>query len=147
MADPTRKLSSEELRECWEVASAEWKQQPEWDGMARHLVEDIHRGFRNKFEQARKDAKLFSRMCGHLHGHHSLEDSMFFPAVVRAHPSAKEKISLLEQDHVEISLLEQRIENGEEELIGEFVDLLIDHLNREEMIVIPLLLQGPIPMY
>jgi iron-sulfur cluster repair protein YtfE (RIC family) len=111
--------------------------------MARHLIEDVHQPFRDSFarllENDHVDVPSFNRLNSSLHHHHSLEDSWFFPKMVRQHPSLKDEIAILENDHKVLVTLEEEVNDGNFESLKKFVSLLLDHLNREELLIVPYL--------
>lgn len=91
--------------------------------------------------------------CRFVHGHHSLEDALVFPAVRRAEPSIDAAVDRLEADHRVIADLLHEVEDaaeglgdglpgGRERLIGALQRLqtdLHDHLGREEALLRPVL--------
>ncbi|KAI9339054.1 hypothetical protein BDR26DRAFT_397511 [Obelidium mucronatum] len=129
-----------------------WKKDPRWGGMASHLVEDVHPMFREGFgalkrqvlsSKARKvDVGWFKQLNNGLHHHHSLEDKMWFPQLCRLHKEVSSEVRILEADHRRLVELEGQICSGDWEALVEFCDGLFDHLNREEMITVPFLLDG-----
>ena len=118
--------------------------------MARHLVEDVHGGFRQAFDQIVQYStpklvrvKDFKSVNNNLHHHHGNEDRAWFPSLRKRHVHLKKEIDILEKDHKYLVSLETRIvENSEYDALVEFVDALSDHLDREEMITIPYLMDG-----
>ena len=128
-----------------------WKAHQNWPtNFARHLVEDVHSTFRRGFEglKQKKNEKDFQRWNSSLHHHHTIEDNYFFPEV-RKSCSAEigAEIDILESDHRRLVELEKEIAKGDLDLIDDFVDALMDHLNREEILTIPLLLSGDVSVY
>eukprot|EP00755_Sulcionema_specki_P032297 Sspe_Gene.98448::Locus_71863_Transcript_1_1_Confidence_1.000_Length_607::g.98448::m.98448 len=118
--------------------------------MARHLVEDVHPMFRGGFERVRQmgagdqtvAVEHFNRINRSLHGHHGSEDTLWFPLLRRRHPSYAEEVDILESDHQRLVDLESRILAGDYQALSDFCSSLDDHLNREEMITVPFLLEG-----
>ncbi|ETW08946.1 hypothetical protein, variant [Aphanomyces invadans] len=115
------------------ILMREWKQDRRWGGMGRHLVEDIHVSFRRGFEilvkkgEARREVNVssFRHLDNNLHHHHSIEDQMWFPRLKQLHPECQSEVT-----------------SGDYAALVEFVDHLMDHLNREEMLSVPWLLDG-----
>merc|ERR1711916_70935 len=140
-ADERRRVT----REVHASKMAQWRQHDNWSfGMARHLVEDVHVAFRDGFARVRdaKDVKLFERWNSSLHHHHSLEDRSLFPARRKQHPELVPEVDILEKDHAQLVKIEKEVGRGHAEQIETFVALLLDHLDREELITVPVFLQG-----
>ncbi|KAG9405665.1 hypothetical protein AC1031_003573 [Aphanomyces cochlioides] len=133
-----------------EILLAEWKQDRRWRGGAHHLIDDVHSWFRQGFatlaEQAKSrqsvDVAAFQQWNRMLHHHHGYEDRMWFPHLEHLHPESHDEIEILEKDHRKLVELETRIAGGDYEALIEFVEHLMDHLNREEMLSVPWLLEG-----
>ncbi len=102
--------------------------------------------FRTAFESLANsfsvDVRGFERVNSNLHGHHGHEDAHWFPKLRRVHPELRGEINLLEENHNELVALEPRITRGDLSALKEFVALLLDHLNREELLTVPFLLDG-----
>ncbi|ETW08945.1 hypothetical protein H310_01427 [Aphanomyces invadans] len=132
------------------ILMREWKQDRRWGGMGRHLVEDIHVSFRRGFEilvkkgEARREVNVssFRHLDNNLHHHHSIEDQMWFPRLKQLHPECQSEVEVLERDHRKLIELESQVTSGDYAALVEFVDHLMDHLNREEMLSVPWLLDG-----
>lgn len=128
----------------------QWKSDSRYaQSMARHLVEDIHCGFRGAFvevlNQSSKDQinlKQFLRVNSSLHHHHSIEDKWWFPRMMQQFPEIADEIRILEADHQHLVSLEHAIASGDYAALQEFIAALNDHLNREEMLTVPLLMEG-----
>ncbi|RHY60669.1 hypothetical protein DYB38_004182 [Aphanomyces astaci] len=128
----------------------EWKQDRRWGGMGRHLVEDIHVSFRRGFEMLVKEGEMrrevnvssFRQLDNSLHHHHSIEDHSWFPRLKQLHPESRSEVDILERDHRKLIELESRVASGDYDALVEFVEHLMDHLNREEMLSVPWLLEG-----
>ena len=132
-----------------------WRALPAFDGMARHLVEDVHPMFRDGFAdvlaRAQRtgsgrgggDVAAFRRINSSLHGHHGHEDADWFPRLRHAHPKLAPEVDVLESDHAALVALEAHIvERRDLDALVEFVAALGDHLNREEMLTVPALMDG-----
>lgn len=134
----------------YEAKLRAWRASPLFLGMSKHLVDDVHpmfrRGFSGVLASSRKSGTVataaFARVNDGLHHHHSLEDSMWFPRLRRAHPELGEEIDALEQDHAELVRLQSRVAAGELVALEAFVASLEDHLNREELLTLPALMDG-----
>ncbi|EQC35114.1 hypothetical protein SDRG_07347 [Saprolegnia diclina VS20] len=132
-----------------------WKQHPRWGGMAAHLVQDIHPYYRSGFERLMRaceakrevDKTKFRHLNNSLHHHHSIEDHAWFPRLKEGHEEFIPEIRQLEADHRNLVVLEKRVMTGDFAALAEFYHGLIDHLNREEMITVPWLLDGTGALY
>lgn len=117
---------------------------------AAHLVDDVHMMFREDFDYVVSistpfsvDAEVFKSVNDDLHQHHSYEDTKWFPRLRRAHPDMKGEFDLLETEHAALGRLESSIvKSGSYDALVEFVAALNDHLNREELITVPYLMNG-----
>ncbi|KAI8910348.1 hypothetical protein EDD86DRAFT_265955 [Gorgonomyces haynaldii] len=138
------------VQECYQVLLKKWSKEPNWNGMPRHLIEDVHGMFRNGFSRMLKDAEkrskvnvnAFKTLNQSLHHHHGNEDHMWFPRLKMLHREFVPELEILEEDHRELVRLEKQIEKGDLEALRQFCDHLFDHLIREEMITVPFLLDG-----
>jgi iron-sulfur cluster repair protein YtfE (RIC family) len=147
------------------AALQQWKRLPAFSGLPRHLIEDVHGGFRRIFTQSKKAATValaagqqvdtekakgvfrqFKANVAQLVHHHRVEDEHFFPMFRQQHPTAAPAFDVLEQDHQQLHPLEAIVENASAPLadrlgaVVEFVDFLFDHLMREEMLIVSLTL-------
>ena len=130
---------------------AAWRRDPRFGGMARHLLDDVHPIFRRAFasvlaESERSgavDGRGFASANSHLAQHHATEDAMWFPALRALHGAEMAaQVDLLESDHADLVALEARVKRGEMEALRSFCDALRLHLDREELLTVPLLMQG-----
>lgn len=137
------------VRRVHAVKMALWRLKPTFRGMARHLSEDVHPMFRSGFDSVLKASlkrgsvvvSSFESMNRSLHGHHGTEDAHWFPVLRRAHPEVAREVDILETDHRALVALEARIVGAKDvDALQEFVDRLNDHLNREELLTIPFLM-------
>lgn len=139
--DLTAKVHSKKL--------ASWRTQRSFhETMAEHLVDDVHpmfrRGFARVIEQSQSavDVKEFQSMNSMLRQHHGIEDTYWFPSLKQRHPEIAPEVDILERDHHALISLEARIVRGDREALLEFTSRLMDHLNREEMLTVPFLMDG-----
>ena len=156
-ADPTaaRKwhVSTKAEREATEAEHAEcaaqWRRHKKYPtSSARHFIQDVHGGFRRAFdgcvEQWRRekkvDRKRFEQICRALDGHHRNEDAAWFPRLAAERPELAAGLAYLSRDHKQLHPLERRAARGDGEALVEFVAFLMDHLNREEMLIVPTML-------
>jgi iron-sulfur cluster repair protein YtfE (RIC family) len=107
--------------------------------------------------------RRFISLNGMLHHHHSIEDNAIWPQLRQMSNELKLEADLLEKDHKNLNIIVDRIVKGEGlessalmmsggrvELktgagyaaLKEFVDFLEDHLIREELLIVPLMLNG-----
>lgn len=138
-------------RKVYMSKRATWTKDPRWGGMAHHLVADVHPMFRTAFAlvlsnstRANKvDIKGFTCANSSLRSHHSIEDTMWFPRIREEHTGdVAAQVRLLEQDHAELVTIEERVMQGSMEAILEFVNRLEELLDLEELLLVPLLLEG-----
>jgi hemerythrin-like domain-containing protein len=115
--------------------------------MAHHLVEEVHPMFRNGFERVlngSSEGKVkiaqFAEINLGLHHHHGAEDEQLFPQLRKQFPKIGSELDVLENDHANLVKLEKDIKSGSYTALVEFVAALNDHLNREEMLLVPCLL-------
>lgn len=133
---------------------AQWGKDPSFFASeASHLVRDIHGMFRRVFnavaeeceagpEDENKWMQSFESYNEMLHHHHSIEDKWWFPRLSTTHPAIKYHLAALELDHKELVALAQGIRAGDRAALREFVVFLEDHLNREEILTVPFLMDG-----
>ena len=136
----------------YQDAKAGWRKHAAYRRtMAHHFVEEVHVMFRQGFlgvvrdyeATKRVDVGRFRQWLRNLEGHHRGEDEMFFPAMWQQTPEVRPYFTHLSLDHQHLHPLERKVlESGDAEALKEFVNFLEDHLNREEMVVVPLLLSG-----
>ena len=145
----------------------QWKKHPRYGpSQAAHLIDDVHGYFRQSFQSLCKSYKktgavdrlAFRRVLRQLEGHHNGEDHSWFPRMMRQFPETVAAFDYLSADHQHLHPLEMQVlalpapeaaATGEEnpdrasgEALLEFTSFLADHLNREKMVVVPLLLRG-----
>ena len=91
--------------------------------------------------------------CRFVHGHHSLEDALVFPAIRRTDPSIATEVDRLEADHRAIAELLHTVEDaaagladglpGDRQRLVDALERLQldlhDHLGREETLLRPVL--------
>jgi iron-sulfur cluster repair protein YtfE (RIC family) len=99
--------------------------------------------------------KAFAWRVRNLLNHHTGEDRHFFPIVVQFEPSLKNDMKRLEDDHQKLHPLEDivldrvRLPAGAAPItdvdrvaaLEEFLSFLEDHLNREEMLLVPFMVK------
>ena len=152
----------------YRAARQAWEQDPKYTGrsLARHLVEDVHEHFRKSFRQVLAmvddrraegksvlvSAEIVNALRWRLRGllnHHNGEDQHFFPTIRQRFPEAVPEVDILERDHQRLHPLEDVVLGSDgthpsDEIrlaaLYEFNAFLNDHLNREEMLVVPLML-------
>lgn len=145
----------------------EWRRHPMWtkSSCAQHFVDRVHQSFRDKFSALRGeyercllsknndsrssssgkcavDVEKFREINEYLNHHHALEDDQMFPTILRRYPELKPAFDFLDGDHDHLHPLQQRVNAGDGEALVEFNQFLNDHLNREEMVLVPLALNG-----
>jgi hypothetical protein len=130
---------------------AEWQAHKMWRRtMAHHLVAEVHEMFRRMFQQVEDaykkdgavDARRFAQCLRSLQGHHDGEDHQFFPMFVARNPALRAPLDYLSLDHQHLHPLERQALAGDGAALVEFNAFLLDHLRREEMLLVPEMLSG-----
>jgi hypothetical protein len=101
---------------------------------------------------------LGGRFVAHAHGHHQIEDFHYFPRFKRLFPQLQRPVDLLDGDHRVLEEVLDSVEQGvralrtgpaDRDAVDRILDdarklerILARHLDDEEEIVIPALLQG-----
>jgi len=132
-----------------------WERHPNIHGLAGMLL-SIHDGFRSAAKRIREqlsgDEALthirrgFQPLASTLHHHHRIEEAVLFPMVARTTGQAPtelvdEHLVLMHAiTRVEQSLLEED-RSLVQQAVAEFDARLRDHLEREETLMIPFLLE------
>lgn len=129
---------------------AAWRTHPNANGPAAMLLA-IHDQFRAaanrllELREVRSIARVFIPLANTLHHHHHAEEEMLFPLVERRTGVAP---SRLQSDHDDMTAaigdVEDTLAAGGEPLVAaviRFHDILMPHLDREEELVVPLLLE------
>ena len=89
----------------------------------------------------------FNHFIQHLHGHHQIEDSAYFPRFRALDPRMAAGFDILEHDH---GLIHLQLQGGDEQrraidgyaaASGGLLELLVRHLADEEDLVIPAILE------
>ncbi len=128
-----------------ELKMRKYSNKPEWRrSMAHHLVEEVHPMFRNAFDKVLRGSSegnvkiaQFDQVNRGLHNHHGGEDDHWFPDLRRNYPQISAELDILEKDHADLVQMERAIKAGSYTALVEFVAALNDHLNREEMLIVP----------
>ena len=140
-----------EMLEHYNARRAAWRADPRYrNSLAQHLIEDIHDGFRNycnSLVQSYMVSKKvpmsgFETLLRSLEGHHRYEDASFFPNHARRFPETRPAYAFLAKDHKHLHPLEMEVRQGSGEALLEFTSFLVDHLNREELLTVPYMLDG-----
>ena len=128
---------------------SDWKLNKSFDNtMAGFLVSGIHQPFRDSFDDVIRQSptqtvnvKMFTNVNNSVHDHHNFEVASVFPILRQKHRNISKALDILEKDNTALVALERKIiaENDRAALI-EFVAAFKDHLNREEMLIVPLLM-------
>jgi 8-oxo-dGTP pyrophosphatase MutT (NUDIX family) len=125
------------------VRRPSWQRHPNIGGPASMLL-SIHDQFRRhtqhllEIDRREAVARAFAPLAQVLHHHHHAEEAKLFPFVTRrVGPSA----ARLTSDHEELTRAIEEVEEGyAPEAVARFATVLGDHLDREELIVVPVLL-------
>jgi len=155
---------------AYEAARVEWRQHPAYRRtIAQHFVEDVHPMFREMFnsvEQAlskrekkgetplvdKQVQRMFHNAWSNLEHHHQAEDRLMFPRLREFAPTQLEAFDVLEDDHKRLYPLKDAVlssldnsmlsDEDRRRSLSEFIALLMDHLNREELLVVPMFMNG-----
>jgi hypothetical protein len=132
---------------------SDWKLNKSFDNtMAGFLVSGIHQPFRDSFDDVIRQSptqtvnvKMFTSVNNSVHDHHNFEVASVFPILRQRDRKISRELDILEKDNTALVALERKIiaENDRAALI-EFVAAFKDHLNREEMLIVPLLMDQSI---
>jgi hypothetical protein len=140
----------DEVRVQYEEELEKWRKDPRWN-RAAHVLFYFHSGFRQGaheiLESSNPTLQQFEMMTSHLHLHHRLEDTEFYPSLIRKFNIDIALFTALENDHQiihdtekQVYLLLKRKDEGVKQVMHEFADLLLTHLAKEELLIMPYLL-------
>ena len=122
---------------------AEWTAHPNIGGPASMLL-GIHDQFRRvaehllTLEAGARTARTFGPLASVLHHHHHAEERMLFPLVEHKTGTAPAR---LVSDHEELTAAIAAVETSyTKDAVARFERVLRDHLAREELLVVPVLL-------
>ncbi|MGB3407624.1 MAG: hemerythrin domain-containing protein [Jannaschia sp.] len=148
-----------------------WRAHPEFGGLTQFWL-DKHLGFRRMLTTLQSDlegrvagtldpevhasrlARLGSMFLQELHGHHGIEDAVYFPKMVAAAPDLDRAFALLDADHHELheqlegfaqtanGVLHRKMEAGRMlERVAVMDRFLERHLTDEEDVIVPVILR------
>lgn len=150
-----------------------WREDPQFGPLTEFWLEK-HLGFRRMLAMLTErtqgaldgsvdpatQAAVTSRIGGmflqHMHGHHSIEDEVYFPKMVRAVPTLGRGFEILDRDHVrlheELDLFAEEanavLRGGGRDALGAFEaglarlgGFLDRHLTDEEDLIVPVILE------
>ena len=126
-----------------------WRKHKKFNNsLAGFLVDGIHQPFRKDFHDVIKrspaptiNVGLFTHVNSSLHHHHYFESSSIFPDLRRSDKRVAKELDILERDYAGLVALERKVVTGDDRsALLEFIAFLDDHLNRNEMLIIPLLM-------
>lgn len=140
----------------YDVVLKGWKGESRYrNTIARHLVADVHAMFRVGFADIVASSKpgavsidAFNRLNSGLLQHHSHEDAMLFPMLQKQFPGTGAEFEILERDHAHLVAVEKSIaksqgrHEGSFAALVEFTSALEDHLCREEILLVPMLMEA-----
>lgn len=133
-----------------QVKMTDWRKHKNFNNsLAGFLVDGIHEPFREDFHDiverstaATINVDLFTHLNSSLHHHHCYENSSIFPDLRRSDKRVAEELDIMEKDYAGLVALERKIVTGDDRLaLLEFIASLNDHLNRNEILIIPLLMR------
>ena len=150
-----------------------WREDPNYGPLTEFWLEK-HLGFRRMLDMLTErtqgaldgsvdpaeHAAVLSRIGGmflqHMHGHHSIEDEVYFPKMVRAAPKLERGFDILDRDHLrlheELDLFAAEANavlqgGGRDALgtleggLGRLGGFLDRHLTDEEDLIVPVILE------
>jgi hypothetical protein len=127
-----------------------WQRDARWENVASMLF-TTHNHFRSMASYILHSSKPalddFEQLSIGTHYHHTLEDTHFFPQLQRKFNIDKNAMQKLEDDHAEVDVAEERVmtlsKQNEDttQAMHEYIDLILTHMAREEMLLMPYLLQ------
>ena len=140
----------EMTRQVHQAKLNDWRKHTRFNNsLAGFLVDGIHQPFREDFHDVieRSPAPtinvcLFTQVNNSLHHHYCFEESSIFPNLRRSDVKVAKELDILEKDYAGLVALERKIVTGDDRsALIEFVASLNDLLNRNEMLIIPLLME------
>jgi hypothetical protein len=150
--DATRRLHEREL--------ARWRRHPLYRGSdGARLVDSIHGWIRRRFDlilldlakqevtapqvSPRVRPEQYRLLSAFLHHHHKVEDRKVFPAFLKKQPDMQRALAWLDSDHAHLQPFDHSVrKDGSAQAFREYYDFVDVHLNREELLIVPLVLNG-----
>lgn len=133
-----------------QVMMNDWRKHKKFNNsLAGFLVDGIHQPFREDFHDVIKrspaptiNVGLFTHLNSSLLHHHYFENSSIFPDLRRSDKRVAKELDILEKDYAGLAALKRKVVTGHDRsALLEFIACLNDHLNRNEMLIIPLLME------
>ena len=147
LEDPLKRIKY--ITEYHNYQSNIWIKDPRYKFTIASYLVDIHLTLRATVDDVVKSSKHNHVKIEHfksvnlgLREHHNIEDNIWFPKLIKLHPDFKIEIENLEKDHNYLISLEEKILNNDYDALVKFNTVLNDHINREELIAIPFLMEG-----
>jgi hypothetical protein len=137
----------------YELKITEWKSCKKFNkSVAAFLYYGIHQPLRQSFEEVLSlspistvNVALFTRANNSVHHHHNFVDASIFPKLRQINDTVSIELDNLAKDLAGLVALQHRIITGNDHAtLLEYVAALNDHLNRKEMLIVPLLILGHI---
>lgn len=137
--------------QVYELKVAKWKNSKRFrKSIAGFLFHGIHQPLRESFDEIimlspapTVNVALFTRANNSLHHHHGFVDASVFPKLRQMNQTVSIELDILAKDLAGLVALQQRIIAGHDHrTLVEYVAALNDHLNRKEMLIVPLLIDG-----
>lgn len=138
------------------VVSKAWRTHPTYASSgAERFIKTVHGSLRSRVrditeaagKKTRVDLREFNKLVTLLQKHHLTEDGVWFPLLFTKATWTKRHFEYLEMDHKHLNTLEAKVtqEGGTVASFKEFATFVDYHFTREEMVVVPLYLNGYAP--
>jgi hypothetical protein len=137
--------------EVYELKVAKWKSSKKFNkSVAAFLYYGIHQPLRESFQEvlllspvSTVNVALFNCANNSVHHHHNFVDASVFPKLRQMNDTVSIELDNLAKDLTGLVALQHRIIAGHDHrALVEYVEALNDHLNRKEMLIVPLLIDG-----
>jgi hypothetical protein len=137
----------------YQLKVAKWKSSKKFSkSLAAFLYHGIHQPLRESFQEvlllspiSTVNVALFNRANNSVHHHHNFVDASVFPRLRQINDTVSIELDILAKDLAGLVALQRRIiTRHDHRTLVEYIEALNDHLNRKEMLIVPLLIEGHI---
>lgn len=137
----------------YEIKVAKWKSNEKFSkSVAAFLYHGIHQPLRESFQDvlllspiSTVNVASFNSANISVHHHHNFVDAAVFPKLRQINDTVSTELDFLAKDLAGLVALQHRIiTRRDHKTLIEYIEALNDHLNRKEMLVVPLLIDGHI---
>ena len=135
----------------YKLKITEWKSSKRFNkSVAAFLYHGIHQPMRESFREvlllspvSTVNVALFTLAHNSVYHHHNFVDASVFPKLRQINDTVSIELDILAKDLAGLYALQRRIITGNDHrTLVEYVAALNDHLNRKEMLIVPLLIHG-----